>query len=107
MNDPRYMYVRDRYRNPVGVLVMSRNQDSLEYQYSVAHSDDKFDRVLGKQMALKALSNNPHSITVIDGCDMSGHMVSREIMNHINSYSKNTPTKVVKFARSWLSYNSK
>lgn len=109
MTGIRYMYVRDKNRNPVGVLVMKRRQGGLDYQFSVLNPADDFDRDIGKRLALEALTVNPYSVTMSDNRENdSGHKFSELVMTDISKYkNKQAPTRVVKFARSWLRYNSK
>ncbi len=97
----RYMYIRDSRRNPIGVLAIVRENSSLKYQYSMTHPVDGFNKNIGKVTALEALVTNPKVVITTD-CDMSGHAVSREVLNQLATHTANIPTRLVKFARAWL-----
>lgn len=104
MGNIRFMYVRDSLRRRVGCLVMQREGTMIKYQVSVLNPVDKFDREVGKKLALQALVVKPILLEV--GDVNSGHELSRRVMNDLTSNSKHRPTRAVKFARAWIKNNS-
>jgi len=107
----RIMYLRDNNNpqgkgNPIGCLAIDvlKGQDNriaINYQVSVLHPTDVFDRKLGQLKATSKLDGSPICADVVFENDISIHQVSSIVMNHLVS-NKKVPTRARKAAARWL-----
>jgi hypothetical protein len=98
------MYLRTVSGNPVGCLAIRLNPRTqfVEYQLSVLNPLDRFDRKVARQLALGRLAEGPITLRVPRNPTMFDISVAvmRDIVN-----TKNAPSRAVKAAKLWLSYN--
>jgi hypothetical protein len=100
----RIMYLRNLSGNPVGCLAIRLNPRTqfVEYQLSVLNPLDRFDRKVARQLALGRLAESPLTLRVPRNPTMYDISVAvmRDMVN-----SGTAPSRAVKAAKLWLSYN--
>jgi len=99
------MYLRDRKNNPVGCLAIHLNaaRQQVEYQLSVAAPEDKFDKAMGRQLAIGRLVEKPFVVNVRADAVMHDAIVA--VMANIAACRSDTrvmPCRAIKVARGWL-----
>lgn len=64
-NGERIFYIRDKKGQPVATLAYKRTDlGHVEYGFSVLHPNDRFDRSLGRRIALARLRQRPNVVGV-------------------------------------------
>ena len=107
----RIMYLRDNNNpqgkgNPIGCLAIEMidrpsGGTLVNYQVSVLHPTDRFDRKLGQLKALSKLEGSAICADVLFEKDISIHQVSSTVMSHISA-NKKIPKRARQAARRWL-----
>lgn len=100
MNNIRYMYIRDEKRNPIGVIVTRKVENYVEVNYSFCSPKDKFDKKIGKKIALGRLETKPAFVCGLDE-KSNRHSITRDVLASI-SYVVNLTKKTEKFVQNWL-----
>lgn len=105
MNNVRIMFLRDHNWHPVGCLAikLDRSKGRVEYQVSVLNPQDRFNRAVGRQLAIGRLIENP--LTVKVGKDASMHDISKAVLKDLKTQKNVLPSRAVKAANMWLAYN--
>lgn len=126
----KFMFLRDANRNPVACVAtdFDKEKNKFSYQYSVVHSNDQFDKKLGKQIAEGRLKTNPIQIVDPSSCKFEisqenefvayhtmirgGKCPKRENKSYFESivicFTKtNSPTKLKNAAKIWLSQKNR
>jgi hypothetical protein len=64
----KILYIRDRHRRPFGCIVWRhlKGKNMVEYQYSICHVNDTFNRTLAKHIAFQRLLKASHVVAVAD-----------------------------------------
>lgn len=96
----RNMYLRTAKR-PVGCLAISVDWDAGEahYQFSVQNPKDKFDAVIGKEIATGRLAKSPRIITV--STESNCHEITKAVMMDLLA-NPQTPKRAVRAAQDWI-----
>jgi hypothetical protein len=102
MKDHRVIYLRDKRNQIVGCVAVKLHREKLyaEYRASVLNPMDRFERSLGRQLALGRLVEAPFVVSLPSAdCDL--HEAFKAVMSDI---SKDTgePTRAKKAAKRWL-----
>lgn len=103
----RFMYVRDRLRNPVGCLAFSyeKGSDEVRFNFSSVNPKDDLDKKVGRQLALGRLIEDPF---LVKGKVLtSTHETALSMMNYVLEHRKSFPQAVVDFARRWKNESMK
>lgn len=103
MSTTKIMYLRDSARRPFGCLAMKVDKANklVNYQFSVVHPKDSFDKGIARAIASGRLDKEPLNVN-FDG--ESTHDIVKAVMEDMLSpYITFTPQKAKKFARQWLS----
>lgn len=103
MSTTKIMYLRDSARRPFGCLAMKvdKVKKLVDYQFSVVHPKDSFDKGIARAIATGRLDKEPLYVS-FEG--ESTHDIVKAVMADMLSPDLvYMPQKVKKFARQWLS----
>lgn len=101
------MYLRNAKGHAVGCVVSRRvnstiEQDLVEYEISVLNPVDKFNRKLGREIALGRLNTHPRELHI--SCKASGKQAARQILADIGGWpmGNSVPNRAIKAALTML-----
>lgn len=105
MNKVRFMFLRNINQQPVGCVAIKfdRVKCRVEYQTSVLNPHDRFNRSVGRQLALGRLYEKPLQLKI--GKEATMHDISKAVLNDIKLSKGLLPTRAVKAANLWLEFN--
>jgi hypothetical protein len=107
MNNTRIMFLRNSKCHPVGCIAINfdRSEGKIDYQVSVLHPQDRFNRAVGRKLAIDRLLNKPISIKVNKEASM--HDISTAVLKDLSIRKGTFPNRVIKSANMWLTHKTK
>lgn len=100
-NQVRFMFLRNKNNQPVGCLAIKfdKSKKRAYYQVSVLNPHDRFNRSVGRELALGRLHSKPFVVVV--GTQFNMHEISKAVLADIE-LTKSLPARAVKAASLWL-----
>ena len=100
----RIVYLRDSRYTPTGCVAMTIDEDSrtVSYGYSVLNPTDRFNRKLGRQLALGRMLEQPVHLTLTKRALTDMFEITRTVMEDL-AHDLSAPSRAVKSAKNWMS----
>lgn len=104
----RFMFLRDKDKQPIGCIAVDYIHGRLEYGLSVLNPKDKFDRRLARSIAIGRWGTNSscNHIPFVKDDSFNMHLVSSTVMKHLIA-NKAAPARARKAAKLWLQINAR